>query len=57
MAPDPQARTQKATIECARWLQACLAFGWSKDKLDWLEALWWKHHDEQGHLKEAVTHD
>jgi len=43
-------RSQKALVECARWLTACLKLGWKKSDLDVLEALWWKYHDHRGRL-------
>lgn len=36
---------------CAEWLGICLSLGWAQSDLGWLEALWWKHHDEHGQLK------
>ena len=42
--------TRKALCECAEWLKACLDLGWRKEDLDFLEALWWKHHDNAGRL-------
>jgi hypothetical protein len=42
--------TQQAVIACARWLQACLSLGWEHTDLDFLEMLWWKHHDYRGRL-------
>jgi hypothetical protein len=45
-------KTRQATRACAEWLAYCLSIGWNKAQLDELEALWWKHHDEQGNLKE-----
>jgi hypothetical protein len=42
---------RKAIKECAEWLVYCLKIGWGKDQLDWLEAVWWKYHDENGNLK------
>ena len=44
-------KTTKAIRECAEWLKACLDLGWSKDSLDFLEDLWWQHHDAKGNLK------
>ena len=44
-------RSQRAIMECGQWLAACMRFGWNRDTLDGLEALWWKHHDEQGKFK------
>ena len=43
-------RTQAARI-CANWLILCLADGWSRSSLDWLEVLWWCYHDEHGNLR------
>lgn len=37
-------RKQKAMEQCAEWLVYCLSIGWSKDRLDDLESLWWKYH-------------
>jgi hypothetical protein len=50
----PMARTQKAIVECGYWLAECLRLGWSRQQLDFLEELWWKHHDDHGHLKQRV---
>jgi hypothetical protein len=44
-------RTQRAVIDCAYWLKACLELGWRKSDLDFLEALWWQHHDDRGELR------
>lgn len=44
-------KTDKAFRKCAEWLKLCLDLGWSKKKLDFLEKLWWKHHDCKGNLK------
>lgn len=41
---------QKAVIACGYWLSECLRLGWRREDLDFLEALWWKHHDDQGRL-------
>lgn len=46
----PERPTQKAVIACGHWLAACLRFGWRRDDLDSLEALWWKYHDRYGRL-------
>lgn len=46
----PENVTQRAQIACAQWLTACLSFGWEKSDLDWLETLWWRHHDRLGRL-------
>lgn len=43
-------RTRKAIDACAAWLSFCLKIGWKKSDLDFLQALWWKHHDNDGHL-------
>lgn len=45
--------TARAIEACAKWLSYCLRIGWRKTDLDELEALWWKYHDEQGHLYDA----
>lgn len=37
---------QHVARACAQWLQACLKLGWRKEDLEFLEALWWKYHDE-----------
>ncbi len=42
--------TTAALKKCAEWLAFCLSIGWSRDQLDALEALWWKHHDRFGRL-------
>ena len=42
--------TRQATQACAEWLAACIRLGWRKGDLDFLEALWWKYHDERGRL-------
>jgi hypothetical protein len=52
MTPEiPSQPTAKAVQACAQWLQACLSFGWRKQDLDVLEALWWKYHDHRGELQ------
>ena len=43
--------TLHATKLCGEWLANCLRLGWSRAELDWLEALWWEHHDHTGQLK------
>lgn len=43
--------TLRARKECAAWLAECMKIGWSRIKLDALEALWWEHHDRLGNLK------
>ena len=47
-------QTQQAVAECGRWLVGCLDLGWSRNELDFLEALWWLHHDDLGRLKSDV---
>lgn len=47
----PERTTQAAVRKCAEWLRTCLELGWRRDELDWLEELWWKHHDANGNLK------
>lgn len=49
--------TPKAAAECGRWLVTCLNLGWSRDELDFLEALWWKYHDFNGRLVSATSAD
>lgn len=46
----PNKPTLAALRECGHWLSTCLIFGWRKGDLDFLEALWWKHHDHRGQL-------
>eukprot|EP00919_Chromeraceae_sp_WS-2016_P043313 GHVR01103441.1.p1 GENE.GHVR01103441.1~~GHVR01103441.1.p1 ORF type:complete len:212 (-),score=34.80 GHVR01103441.1:351-986(-) len=48
--PAMNERTLDANRKCAEWLAACLGFGWNKADLDFLEHLWWLHHDRFGHL-------
>jgi hypothetical protein len=43
-------KTQRALKACAIWLAYCVQIGWAKEKLDELEALWWKFHDDQGRI-------
>jgi len=43
-------KSQKALRECAEWLAYCLIIGWDKDDLDVLDSLWWRYHDDRGHL-------
>lgn len=43
-------RSNRAVMQCAKWLVYCLEIGYSKSQIDALEALWWEHHDEQGNL-------
>lgn len=40
--------SRQAIFACARFLQACISFGWSRDHLDYLEELWWRYHDDRG---------
>lgn len=51
---DPEEK-QKPTLGalrgCAEWLKACLEMGWQRSDLDFLEELWWKHHDQVGKLR------
>lgn len=50
-------KTIKGIKECAKWLEACLALGFSKSKLDELEELYWQYHDGNGDvidLKEST---
>ena len=39
---------------CAQWLTECLRIGWTRQDLDRLERLWWRYHDENGHLIQCV---
>ena len=48
-AGTPQ-RTLNALRGCAEWLATCIRLGWRHEDLDFLEALWWKYHDERGNL-------
>ena len=45
------APTLDATKLCAEWLANCLRLGWARTDLDWLESVWWEHHDHEGQLK------
>jgi hypothetical protein len=47
-------RTKDAIRGCAEWLAACRRLGWRYEDLDFLEALWWKYHDERGNLISAA---
>lgn len=38
--------------KCAEWLAYCLEIGFSKEQLDELESIWWKHKDGYGNLKQ-----
>ena len=49
----PTPATRRAIRACAIWLEACLDLGWRKADLDFLEALWWRYHDENGQLRAA----
>ncbi len=53
-AARPADVSRDAMRACGEWLKACLDLGWSRDDLDWLEVLWWRHHDKRGRLKSAV---
>jgi len=46
----PLDATNEAQKKCATWLALCVDDGASKDTLDELEKLWWKHHDRLGNL-------
>lgn len=48
---EPPPRSRRAIEACARWLQTCRNIGWGSEDLDFLEALWWEHHDERGELR------
>ena len=48
----PLNATNAAQNRCAMWLAFCVDDGASKDTLDELENLWWKHHDRLGNLKQ-----
>lgn len=50
----PEKPTERASMECLRWLHTCILLGWKKTDLDFLEALWWKYHDNTGKLVKAV---
>jgi hypothetical protein len=43
--------TQRAALDCAKWLSDCLRIGWSRSMLDRLESLWWQYHDYRGELR------
>ena len=44
---DSDARpTERAARACAEWLAFCVRIGWRRDRLDALEAIWWRWHDE-----------
>ena len=45
--------SRSAPKQCADWLSACLKLGWEKGQLDFLQALWWKYHDDDGNLYAA----
>ena len=45
--------TLQAQLECAQWLTTCLAIGWRKSDLDFLEKLWWQYHNSRGKLVEV----
>jgi hypothetical protein len=44
-------RERDRVRKCAEWLAACRRLGWRVEDLDDLEALWWRHHDDNGDLK------
>lgn len=46
-----------AVRKCAEWLAYCLSIGWKRSDLDALKALWWKYHDERGHLKSTKAEE
>lgn len=46
-------RTRRAIVGCGYWLAECLRLGWDRSDLDWLEALWWQYHDDNGQLISA----
>ena len=49
---DSDARpTERAARACAEWLAFCVRIGWRRDRLDALEAIWWRWHDERGELR------
>lgn len=50
-------QTPKAVRECGYWLAACLQLGWRREDLDFMEMLWWRYHDDQGRLIQAVAKD
>lgn len=43
-------KTNKAIINCFKWIQYCISIGWSLDDVNGLEKLWWKYHDDYGNL-------
>lgn len=52
------ARSTRAIKACAEWLSYCLKIGWKRDQLDALQAVWWKYHDDEGHLTDGKeTHE
>ena len=46
----PESPTRHAVQKCAEWLAGCIRLGWRHEDLNWLEALWWKYHDNHGRL-------
>jgi hypothetical protein len=51
---DEPKRTQKALRGCAEWLVECLRLGWRREDLDFMEELWWRHHNHRGELVSKV---
>jgi len=47
--------TQAGARMMANWLKACLSFGWNKEHLDDLEAIWRKFRNGDGSLKRSAT--
>lgn len=47
---DADKKTRDAIRACAEWLATCVRLGWERSDLDFLEGLWWKYHDNRGHL-------
>ena len=43
--------TQAGLQAAVQWIGWCKNNGWDEQTLPALEALWWKHHDENGNLK------
>ena len=43
--------TQAGLQAAVQWIEWCKNNGWDEQTLPALEALWWKHHDENGNLK------
>lgn len=51
----PDNATHDAVRACAYWLAEARRIGWRQEDLDFLEYLWWQHHDERGRLKSDVA--